>query len=343
MSLTYAAPAALAVPAHAPGQQPPPLGEHLRSPQLRAAMLVQQEVLHGARQFLREQGFTELLPPLVGPVTDPGGRGAKALDVDYYGHRYKLMTSAILYKQASLRGFRKLFYIAPNLRVEPPETVGTGRHLVEFHQIDVEIADAGREDAQAVAAGMLVHVVRHVMQAVPDVLRELGRDTGDFAQMLTEPFGVCTHQEAIDRLRAQGHPQNPDAEIDWEGERTLSLQSGKPFFVNDYPKGSRGFYDREDPQRPGVLRNFDLLAHGGYGELASGSEREADYATLVTRMRESGENPAKYAWYLDMAREGIPASAGFGMGLQRLVRFLTGLDALWQVSAYPKLPGVVAP
>ncbi|MGG8405689.1 amino acid--tRNA ligase-related protein [Streptomyces sp. 12297] len=89
---------------------PPPLGEHLRSPRLRAAMLVQQEALHAAREFLRGEGFTELLPPLIGPVTDPGGRGAKALDVDYYGHPYKLMTSAILYKQASLSGFPKLFY-----------------------------------------------------------------------------------------------------------------------------------------------------------------------------------------------------------------------------------------
>lgn len=99
---------------------PPPLGEHLRSPQLRSAMLVQQEALHAARQFLRGEGFVELLPPLVGPVTDPGGRGAKALDVDYYGQPYKLMTSAILYKQASLKGFPRLFYIAPNVRVEPP-------------------------------------------------------------------------------------------------------------------------------------------------------------------------------------------------------------------------------
>ena len=127
------------------------------------------------------------------------------------------------------------------------------------------------------------------------------------------------------------------------GEELLSHKAERPFFVTDYPKGSRGFYDREDPETPGTLRNFDLIAHGGFGELVSGSERESDYATIVTRMRESGENPAKYGWYLDMARDGIPASAGFGMGVERLVRFLTGLDALWQVNAYPKLPGVATP
>jgi asparaginyl-tRNA synthetase len=323
--------------------EPLPLGEHLRTPELKAAMLVQQEALHAAREFLRGRGFTELLPPLVGPVTDPGGRGAKALDVDYYGHTYKLMTSAILYKQASLRGFGKLFYIAPNVRVEPLETAGTGRHLVEFHQIDVEIAGATRDDAMEVAAGLLTHVVERVWETVPEQLHGLGRDPLAFTELLSGKFDVCTHAEAVARLRGQGHPQSEDAEIDWTGEEALSRDADRPFFVTDYPKGSRGFYDREDPERPGTLRNFDLIAHGGYGELVSGSERESDYATIVTRMRESGENPAKYDWYLRAAREGIPASAGFGMGVQRLVRFLTGLDALWQVSAYPKLPGVVAP
>jgi len=325
------------------GPRPVPLGEHLVASTTRAAMAVQQETLYAAREFLRGRGFTELLPPLIGPVTDPGGRGAKALDVDYYGHPYKLMTSAILYKQASLRGFDKLFYIAPNIRVEPPETAATGRHLVEFHQIDVEIAGATRDDAMEVAAGLLTHVVQHVLDTVPAVLDELGRDSLAFTELLTGKFDTCTHAEAVQRLRGGGHPQSADAEIDWVGEEHLSREADRPFFVTDYPKGSRGFYDREDPRHPGVLRNFDLIAHGGYGELVSGSERESDYATLVTRMRESGENPAKYDWYVKLVREGIPASAGFGMGVQRLVRFLTGLDALWQVSAYPKLPGVVAP
>lgn len=337
---------------HAPGSsepeeaispEPPPLSAHLRSPQLRAAMLVQQETLYATREFLRGQGFTELLPPLVGPVTDPGGRGAKALDVDYYGHTYKLMTSAILYKQASLHGFPRLFYIAPNVRVEPPETATTGRHLVEFHQIDLEMAGATRKEAQDVAIGLLTHVAAHVWHTVPDVLAELGRSPLDFTEVLAGRFDTLTHAEAVERLAELGHPQSSDAEIEWAGERAMSLATDRPFFINDYPKGSRGFYDREDPQRPGLLRNFDLIAPGGYGELVSGSERESDYATIVTRMRESGENPAKYGWYLDMMREGVPASAGFGMGLQRLVRFLTGLDTLWQVSAYPKLPGVVAP
>jgi asparaginyl-tRNA synthetase len=330
--------------ANATAAQPGPvsLGEHLTAPATRAAMLVQQEAFTAAREYLRSQSFTELLPPLIGPVTDPGGRGAKALDVDYYGRPYKLMTSAILYKQAALAGFGKIFFIAPNVRVEPPETAGTGRHLVEFHQIDIEMAGASRADAMATAAGLLAHVVGHVVEAAAGPLEELGRDPLAFSELLTGKYDIMSHAEAVGRLPALGHAQDPGAEISWPAEEALSAQADRPFFITDYPKGSRGFYDREDLERPGVLRNFDFIAPGGFGELASGSEREADYATLVTRMRESGENPAKYEWYLRLARAGMPASAGFGLGLERLVRFLTGLSAVWQVSAYPKLPGVLS-
>ncbi|AFR07250.1 asparagine synthetase A [Nocardiopsis alba] len=322
--------------------QIPPLGAHLTAKRTRDIMLVQQEALAAARDHLRGQGFVELLPPLTGPVTDPGGRGAKQLDVDFYGHRYKLMTSAILYKQASLRGFPKLFYIAPNVRAEPLETAFTGRHLFEFHQIDVEIAGASREEAMRTAGGLLAHVVRHVIDTVPELLRGLGRDAVFFKELLREDFETRTHAEAVEALREVGHDQDAGTEIDWEGETLLSHKFDKPFFITDYPKGSRGFYDMEDPERPGVLRNFDLLGHGGYGELVSGSERRCDYASIVTAIRESGENPAKYGWYLKEARQGLPASAGFGMGLQRLLRYLTGMESLWQVTAYPKLPGVVS-
>jgi asparaginyl-tRNA synthetase len=156
-------------------------------------------------------------------------------------------------------------------------------------------------------------------------------------------FGCCTHQQAVADLAELGHPQNPDGEIEWSGEALLSSHSRTPFFIVDYPKGSRGFYDRESVSNPGVLRNFDLIASDGYGELCSGGEREHDYARLVTRMRESGENPAKYGWYLELARHGIPASAGFGIGVERLTRFVAGLEAAWQANAFPKLPGVVSP
>ncbi len=318
-------------------------GEHLSSPVTRTVLTIQHRILTAARDFLCGQGFIELLAPLIGPVTDPGARGAKQVDVDYYGHRYKLMTSAILYKQASLTAFEKIFFIAPCVRLEPLETASTSRHLAEFHQIDVEVAGASREHIMELAEQLVGHVVQEVLAHPRGALERLGRDPSVFADLLTQSFERRSHADAVSDLRAMGHPQNPDAEIDWAGEAILSRKASKPFFITDYPKGSRGFYDRESLDRPGYLRNFDLIAPEGYGELASGSEREHDYGTIIARIRETGENPAKYGWYLQMVRDGIPASAGFGIGLERLTRYLAGLDSVWQASAYPKIPGVVAP
>lgn len=323
---------------------PPAPREHLTSPVTRAALRIQHRITSAAREFLGAAGFVELFPPIMGPVTDPGARGAKQVDIDYYGHRYKLMTSAILYKQASLLAFDKIFYVAPNVRLEPLETTSTSRHLAEFHQIDVEMAGAGRDVITHVAEGLVTHVVRRVADTMADELAALGRSVEAFAGVLAgQAFGRITHRDAVLDLHGLGHQQSADAEIDWAGERLLSQQHSLPFFVTDYPKGSRGFYDRESREMPGVLRNFDLIAPEGYGELCSGSEREHDYGRIVTRIRETGENPAKYGWYLDLAREGIPASAGFGLGVERLTRYVAGLHSVWQASAYPKLPGTVSP
>jgi asparaginyl-tRNA synthetase len=306
-------------------------------------LTIQHRMLVAVREFLCGSGFTELLPPIIGPVTDPGARGAKQVDVDYYGHRYKLMTSAILYKQAALTAFDQVFYLAPNVRLEPLETASTSRHLAEFHQIDIEVAGASRDRIMRLAEGLVRHVVRQVVAELPGELERLGRDTGAFAELLSEPFGRQAHADAVADLHELGHGQNQHAEIDWAGEAMLSRKASKPFFITDYPKGCRGFYDRESRERPGLLRNFDLIAPEGYGELASGSEREHDYATIVARMRETGENPAKYGWYLQLIREGIPGSAGFGIGLERFTRYVAGLESVWQASAYPKVPGVASP
>ncbi len=312
---------------------------HLTSARTRATMVVKNKFLAGAREFLNQESFTELLPPIIGPVTDPGARGAKQVDIDFYGHRYKLMTSGILYKQASLLSFDKIFHVAPNVRLEPLETAVTHRHLVEFHQLDVEIAEGSREDAMDVAERLTKYCVEYVLLNAQEQLEILGRDTNELKRVLDAPYGRVPHARAVADLQGRGHSQEPNSEIDWQGEEIISAAAEHPFFITDYPKGSRGFYDKENPDEPGVLCNFDLIFAGGYGEMMSGSEREADYRNLMMRIRETGENPAKYEWYLTLAREGIPSSAGFGLGVERFTRFLCGLEAAWQATAYPKLPG----
>src|SRR6202046_4648333 len=183
--------------------------EHLTSPVTRSVLRIQHRMLIATREYLAEQGFIELLPPIIGPVTDPGARGAKQVDVDYYGHRYKLMTSAILYKQASLTAFEKIFCIAPNVRLEALETAQTSRHLAEFHQIDVEMAGASRDDIMQLAEGVVGHVVQQVVAHQPGELESLGRDASVFADLLSESFERRPHADAAAGLQRLGHNQSP--------------------------------------------------------------------------------------------------------------------------------------
>ncbi len=302
----------------------------------RRVFRVQATILRAIREYLDSRGFVELLPPIIGPATDPGIRGASQAVLDFYGHRYKVMSSAILYKQMMAHVLGRIYFVSPNVRIERPEAALTGRHLAEFFQVDVEARGAGYHDAMRVAEGLLSYVVGRVLEENWRDLEALGRDL----QLHRPPYPRLTYGEALELLRDLGYRVRYGEEIPWDAEVALSASFETPFFVTDYPKAARGFYDREDPERPGTLRDFDLIYPEGFGEAASGAEREYEYERVVSRLLESGENPADYAWYLDMLKEGISPSAGFGIGVERLTRYVCGLPAIWEARPYPKVPGI---
>ncbi len=154
---------------------------------------------------------------------------------------------------------------------------------------------------------LLGYVVGKVLAELPAEFERLGRDVAALGELTRRPVRPAQPQRGGGRpcaswaIRRTRMPRSTG-----RARRSCRGLESRPFFLTDYPKGSRGFYDRENPQRPGYLRNFDLIAAEGYGELCSGSEREHDYAAIIARMRETGENPAKYGWYLDMVRDGHP-------------------------------------
>ena len=291
------------------------------------------------REYLDAQGFVELLPPIIGPASDPGIRGAKQAVIDFYGKPYTVMSSAILYKQMMAAALGRVYFFSPNVRLEPLETAATRRHLVEFVQVDIEEAGAGYQDAMRRAEELVAFVHDRMKERFAGELSALGRSlNGAHA-----PFRRLTYGEALQILADHGRPIPYGVELPWEHEEYLSSLFQEPFFVYDYPRESRGFYDREDPGRPGILRDFDLLYPEGFGEAISGAERQYEYDQVVRRLRETGEDPAKYGWYLDMLREGIPPSAGFGIGIERLTRYVCGLGAVWDARPYPKVAGVFSP
>jgi len=298
---------------------------------------VQATVLRAIREHLDARGFVELLPPILGPATDPGIRGAGRVAVEFYGARYKLMSSAILYKQMMADVLGRIYFVSPNIRLEKPEAALTGRHLAEFFQVDVEVKGASYHDAMKVAEGLLSYVVGRVLEENWRDLEALDR----YLETVRPPFPRLTYEQALERLKAIGFEVIRGEEIPWDAEEALSASFATPFFLTDYPKTARGFYDREDPERPGVLRDFDLIYPEGFGEAASGAEREYEYEKVLRRLKESGEDLNEYRWYLEMLREGVSPSAGFGIGVERLTRYVCGLPAVWEARPYPKVPGIV--
>ncbi|MEZ0318411.1 MAG: asparagine synthetase A [Pyrobaculum sp.] len=299
---------------------------------------VQAVALRAMREYLDSLGFVEVLPPIVGPVADPGIRGARQATINYYGHEYKVMSSAILYKQYMASSLGKIYIVSPNVRLEPVEAMYTGRHLAEFVQLDVELYGADYWEAMRVAEGLVAHAVKVVKEELGRQLEVvLGRELPDF----TPPFKKYSHAEAVKIVNSYGCKNDPRAELSWECEKLFSGLHRQPVFVYDYPRGSRGFYDREDPERPGVLRDFDMLYPEGFGEAISGAEREFEPDKVVERIREGGEDPARYEWFLQMLKELYPLkTAGFGIGVERLTRYLCGLKAVWEARPYPKVPGI---
>ena len=311
----------------------------IRHPRMKKVLRIQATISMAAREFLNSLGFIELLPPIIGPVTDPGIRGAKQVSFDFYGREYKVMSSAILYKQMAVASLNKIYFFSPNVRLEPLDSAKTGRHLVEFVQIDIEQAYASYFDAMEIAEGLLTYVVKKVLKEHEEDLKDLGREL----RVPKRPFKKLTHREAVDILRSHDIEASYEHEIPWEAEKELSKMFYDPFFIYDYPRGSRGFYDREDPDRPGVLRDFDMLYPEGYGEAVSGAEREYEAEKVIERMNVTGEDPTKYGWYIEMLKSGISPSAGFGIGVERLTRYICGLKTVWEARPYPKVAGVYSP
>ncbi len=291
------------------------------------------------REFLRKKRFIEILAPIIGPSTDPGIRGAKQVSIDYYGSEFKLMSSMILYKQMAVSSMNKIFAVSPCIRLEPVETIKTGRHLAEFRQVDIEEAKVSYEDSMALAERMVQYAIKRVKRKCRKELKLLDRKL----RVPKIPFQRFYYSEALKIIDSLGFNVDYGKEIPWDVEEALSKEFKEPFFITDYPKEARGFYYLEDSSKPGVLKDFDLIFPEGFGEAISGGEREYSIEAVEKRMKLLDDDKSKYEWYLTMLRSGILPSSGFGIGVERLTRFICGLKTIWEAVPFPKIPGVISP
>ncbi len=349
----------------------------ISEPHMQRVYSMYDKVSASIREHLNANHFQEHKAIILGPVTDPGIRGSKQVTVDYYGYEYKTMSSAILYKQllsaASKKagGSGKIYFFADNIRLEPIETAQTDRHLAEFIQVDIEVADTDHFGAMKVGEDLVASVCRSMKRYEPE-LKEIwaffephstarGLKKRTELKVPTSPFKKYTHREVIDLINEKidsdpelkkhmerlfkfvPKPLSYNSEIPWEYEWLVSSLHDEPFFIYDYPKGSRGFYDREYKDKPGLLMDFDLIFPEGYGEAASGAAREYEINKIIARMKETGEKLEKYKWYLEFLQKNGTATAGFGIGLERTVRYICALPSIYLTLPCPKIPGLYSP
>jgi len=277
------------------------------------------KIISMLRTYLGRKGFIELFPVVASPITDPLSSPYDTIFFDVYGYKFQLTKSMIFHKQLSMLTFEKIYIFSPNFRIEPPEKVSTSRHLVEFVQLDLEIRGTSREEIMDFIEEMLLYLFERVQGE--EELSFFGRKL----PRLKRPFPRITYSEAVEKYGD-------------DFEYRLSEKASQPVWVIDFPYQVREFYYREDP-RAGTMVDFDLLYPEGFGEAISGGEREWRPERLKRMLMKKGIDADFYDIYLSLIEEGVPPSAGFGIGIERLTRFLSGLKEIKFTRLFPKLPG----
>jgi len=309
----------------------------IRLPKYQKVLKVQHAILRSARRYLEEKGFIELLPPVISTASDPGLRGARKLRTVLYGQEYELMSSIIMFKQVAASALGKVYFVARNVREEPPENAATWRHLVEFTQLDLEQAGASMDDIIKLGEELVSRICVDVLSEVGNIVREFNPGI----ECPTPPFKRITFKEALQLVRSLGESIPENGELTQKGEEALSKHFGEPFWIINFPSAGRGFYYLRSYQDPQYNMDFNLILPDGFGEVIDGGEREYRYEEILARLNELGEKLDKYAWFLDALKIGLAPSAGFGLGIERLTRYILNLRYVWEATAFPKPPGVI--
>jgi asparaginyl-tRNA synthetase len=303
----------------------------LRSSRQRAILGIRHEIIKACRDFFDDRGFTLVDTPIFTPAACEGT--TTLFEVGYFEDKAYLTQSGQLYNEATAMAVGKTYCFGPTFRAEKSKT---RRHLTEFWMIEPEVAYAHLDDAMALAEGLVAEVVARVLEKRRNELRTLERDTAPLEQC-TLPFPRLSYDDAVKILQEKG------SEIQWGGdfggtdETILGQHFDRPVLVHRYPSQIKAFYMAPDPQRPEVALCVDVLAPEGYGEIIGGGERIADYELLLKRIEDAQLPRQAFEWYLDLRRYGTVPHAGFGMGIERVVAWICGLDHVRETIPFPRM------
>ncbi len=304
----------------------------LRSGRQIAIMKVRDEIVRAIRDFFHQRGFTLIdTPILTGSIGESAGT---LFETEYFdlGTAYLAQTGQ-LYVEAAAAALGKVYCFGPTFRAEKSKT---RRHLTEFWMVEPEVAWLDSEGNMRLQEDFVSYIVARVLENQRAQLEVLERDISRL-EAVTPPFDRMSYTEAVDFLRGKGSETEWGSDLGATDETLLVEGREKPLFVYDYPVGAKAFYMKENPDDPRTVRCNDLLAPEGYGEIIGGSQREDDYDKLLARIREEKLPEESYGWYLDLRRYGTFPHSGFGLGLERTVTWICGLDHLRETIAFPRM------
>jgi asparaginyl-tRNA synthetase len=309
----------------------------VRSQRQASILRVRAEIIKAVRDFLDERGFTLTDPPILTPAACEGT--STLFPVDYFDEQAYLTQSGQLYLEATAMALGKVYSFGPTFRAEKSKT---RRHLTEFWMVEPEVAYAELNDVMDLAEGLISFVVKRCLERRRADLQAIGRDISKL-EKIEAPFPRISYDDAVKNLQ-EGHAKGAlETKFEWGGdlgspdETYLSAQFDKPVMVHRYPAKVKAFYMEPDPQRPELALCVDVLAPEGYGEIVGGSQRMASHALLVQRIHEHGLPEEAFKWYLDLRKYGSVPHGGFGMGIERAVAWICGLEHVRETIPFPRM------
>ncbi|HEV2429100.1 MAG TPA: asparagine--tRNA ligase [Thermoplasmata archaeon] len=304
----------------------------IRSQDHVATFRLKAELLGACRRYLEREEVLETTPPII--TGNPAEGGAEAFQIEYFGRPGYLSQTAQLYLEALLAPHERVYAITPSFRAEKSRT---SRHLTEYTHLEVELAWTDLDGLVTFLERMLVDVLHDLAERRPQELQRLGRPPEEL-RAIEAPFRRIRYAEAIETLQASGFPVAFGSDLGTAEERALTLTERSPIFLTHFPKEIKAFYMLESPGDPRTVEAADLLAPEGYGEIAGASARETDVLRLTERLRAIGAPLSEYEWYLDLRRHGSVPHAGFGLGVERILRWVLRREHIRDTTPFPRTP-----
>ena len=304
----------------------------IRSRRQQAILRVRHEVIDAIRDFFNGRGFILADTPIFTPAACEGT--STLFPVPYFDDRTAFLTqSGQLYNEANAMALGRVYCFGPTFRAEKSKT---RRHLTEFWMVEPERAYATLDDAIDLAEALVVAIVSRVLEARREELGVLERDTAPL-ERVQAPFPRISYDEAAEMLRERGRPFEWGGDFGGPDETALAESFDRPVAVHRFPSSTKAFYMKPDPERADLSLSVDVLAPEGYGEIVGGGQRLDDYDLLLERIAAHDLPREAFEWYLDLRRYGTVPHAGFGMGVERVVAWLCGLEHVRETIPYPRM------